>query len=465
MYQIAARLERLPVSAWHNKLRLIVGCVNFSDAFDALTVAYVLPVLIPLWHMRPAQIGALISIGYAGQVFGGMVSGWLAERFGRVPLMLGNLVLFSIMSFACIFARSYGALLTLRFFQGLGLGGEVPIANTYISEFAKSGRRAQFVLIQQAMFPLGLTTVALFGTFVVPTLGWRWMFVLGGLPIFLALPLIKNLPESPRWLASRGHYEAADRITSEIENIISEQGSRPLPLIPSDVPAVVARATRLRELFQGVYLGRTLSLWALWFCAYLITYALSGWLPSIMRSVFHQSVAVSNLHGFILNLAGLFGVILAAFTLDRIGRKRAFTFSFFIASAPLFVVMMIKGLGPLTILTLGTISFGVLSIIPGSLGMYTAENYPNHLRAIGSGASSLPQRTSSAIGPYLVGLILPVYGISGVFGMFAFVAAIGGLVCLIFSTETAGRTLEDLTGNHSTTRLKDLSTRVARQTL
>src|ERR1700691_6313049 len=79
-YQIAARMERLPLSRWHNKMRLIVGSANFSDAFDALTVAYVLPALIPLWHLRPADIGLLISIGYAGQVIGGIVSGWLAEK-------------------------------------------------------------------------------------------------------------------------------------------------------------------------------------------------------------------------------------------------------------------------------------------------------------------------------------------------------------------------------------------------
>ena len=81
-YRIAARMERLPLSPWHTKIRLIIGSVNFSDAFDALTVAYVLPVLIPLWHMKPTEIGGLISVGYAGQVIGGFASGWLAERYG-----------------------------------------------------------------------------------------------------------------------------------------------------------------------------------------------------------------------------------------------------------------------------------------------------------------------------------------------------------------------------------------------
>ena len=106
-YQVAARMERLPLSPWHHKLRLVVGSVNFSDAFDALTIAYVLPALIPLWHIVPSEIGLLISIGYAGQVIGAVLSGYLAERYGRVPLMVANLLLFTLMSSACIWRRTF----------------------------------------------------------------------------------------------------------------------------------------------------------------------------------------------------------------------------------------------------------------------------------------------------------------------------------------------------------------------
>ena len=113
----------------------------------------------------------MISIGYLGQVFGGLMSGWLADKYGRVPVMVGNIILFSLMSFACVLAQDYWTLFAMRFVQGIGLGGEVPIANTYVSEFAKSKGRGRFVLMQQIMFPIGLTTVGLVGYFVVPQLG------------------------------------------------------------------------------------------------------------------------------------------------------------------------------------------------------------------------------------------------------------------------------------------------------
>jgi len=443
-YQIAARMERLPVSPWHTKMRLIVGSANFSDAFDALTVAYVLPALIPLWHIAPSQIGALISIGYAGQVIGGLLSGWLADKYGRVPVMVGNLLLFSLLSFACILAQNYSTLFALRFVQGIGLGGEVPIANTYVSEFAKSKGRGRFVLIQQLMFPIGLTTVGLVGIFVVPQLGWQWMFVLGGLPVLLVLPMIRVLPESPRWLASRGRDDDANRAVTQIEALVSKNGAITLPPIPSGVAPAVAAVGRFRDLFAGVYRRRTFSLWVLWFCAYGITYAMTGWLPSIMRTVYHLPVSQSNLYGFIVNIAGLLVLLLAVFTIDRIGRKVAFAGGFLLAAVPLLIAAFTPNVSALALATLATLAFAAMGMIPGALGMYTAENYPNHLRALGSGATSVSQRLSSVVSPYLVGVILPAYGVGGVYGMFAAFAVIGGITCALFSMETARKTLEEL---------------------
>jgi len=443
-FQIAARMERLPLSRWHNKMRLVVGSANFSDAFDALTVAYVLPALIPLWHMAPTQIGALISIGYAGQVIGGLASGWLADKYGRVPLMVGNIVLFSLMSFACIFAQNYTTLFVLRFLQGIGLGGEVPIANTYVSEFAKSKGRGRFVLAQQIMFPIGLTTVGLVGVFVVPILGWQWMFVLGGVPVLLALPMIRMLPESPRWLVSRGRDADADRVLTKIENLVSAQTGAALPPLPTGVPPAVPAVGRFRDLFAAAFRRRTFSLWVLWFCTYGITYAMTGWLPSIMRTVYHLPVSQSNLYGFILNIVGLLVLLLAIFTIDRIGRKPAFAGGFFLAAIPLLVATFAPNLSAFGLAAMATLAFGAMGMIPGSLGMYTAENYPNHLRAIGNGATSVSQRLSSVISPYLVGLILPSYGVGGVYGMFALFAIVGGITCALFSIETAGKTLEEL---------------------
>jgi putative MFS transporter len=230
----------------------------------------------------------------------------------------------------------------------------------------------------------------------------------------------------------------------EIENLVSKGRATALPPIPSDVPPAVASVGRFRDLFSDSYLKRTLSLWVLWFCVYGITYGITGWLPSVMRTVYHLPVSQSNLYGFIVNIVSLLVFLVGVFTIDRIGRKVAFTGGLLLAAIPLLIAAFMPDLSALGLAILATLAFAAMSMIPGALGMYTAENYPNHLRAIGSGATSVSQRLSSVVTPYLIGLILPAYGAAGVFGMFALLALVGGVTCALFSIETAGRTLEEL---------------------
>src|ERR1035437_7790512 len=104
---INARLERLPYCSWHTTMRGIIGTAWFFESFDSLAIAYVLPVLIGLWKLTPGQIGALISIGFAGQLLGAIVAGWIAERWGRIPSMLLTLIIFTLMGFACALAPNY----------------------------------------------------------------------------------------------------------------------------------------------------------------------------------------------------------------------------------------------------------------------------------------------------------------------------------------------------------------------
>src|SRR5690606_7116984 len=141
-------------------------------------------------------------------------------------------------------------LLWFRFIQGLGLGGEVPVMAAYVNEFAKAERRGRFSIGMQALFAVGLLVVGLVGVWVVPTLGWQWMFIIGAIPAILIFPMRMILPESPRWLASRGRFAEADRALQRIENIAKAEG-KTLPPIPSDLPPVVEAKTRFGDLFRG----------------------------------------------------------------------------------------------------------------------------------------------------------------------------------------------------------------------
>src|SRR5215469_3172904 len=237
MRHVAARLERLPYCSWHFKMRLIICTAWIFDAFDSVAIAYVLPVLIGLWHLSPQQIGSLISIGFAGQLVGALCFGWIAERWGRLNSMIITLLLFTLAALACAFATNYETLLGLRFIQGIGLGGEVPLMAAYVNEFAKATNRGRFSVSIQVLFSIALFFVALTGVWAVPHLGWQSLFVIGAIPALLALPLRFILPESPRWLASQGRFVEADAALGRIEAIAAREGKVPAPL-PASLPAV-----------------------------------------------------------------------------------------------------------------------------------------------------------------------------------------------------------------------------------
>src|SRR5579862_10066997 len=271
MRHIVARLERLPYNSWHQKMRLIICSAWFFDAFDSITIAYVLPALIPTWHLNPPQIpqmiGSLIGVGFAGQLIGAIGFGWIAERWGRLNCMLITLLIFTLMGLACAFATNYDEMWWFRFVQGIGLGGEVPLMAAYINEFAKTGGRGRFSLSVQVLFSIGLPVNVLVAVYVVPNWGWQWMFILGAIPALVAIPLRLMLPESPRWLASRGRFAEADAALKRIEDIAVHEGLS-LPELPRDLPVVNETKPRLVELFQGIYLRRTISVWFIWIGAY-----------------------------------------------------------------------------------------------------------------------------------------------------------------------------------------------------
>ena len=443
-YQIAARIERLPLSRWHLKILIPIGTGWFFDAFDALAIAYVLPVLIGLWKLAPSQIGTLIAIGYLGQVIGSIFFGWLAEKIGRVPCTIYTLSLFSVMSFIAAFAWDFQSLATIRFIQGIGLGGEIPIMATYIGEFANSKRRGRFALGYQLLFTIGLLFTGLAGVWVVPTFGWQWMFVIGALPALIAIPLRWLLPESPRWLASRGRFQEADAVLSKIEAEISENGARPLPPIPANVPPVVPATTKFSSLLKGQYLRRSLTVWAIWFCSYSVVYGLSTWMPSIFRTVYQVSVQQSVNIGFMLSIAGVIGALIAVTSIDFVGRKPLFAAGQLLSAVPLLILAFSGNLGLDTVRMLVIAGFFFITWLAISLSTYTAELYPTEMRALGCGVGNAWLRFASVIGPYMVGAILPTAGISSVYLMFGAFALVGGIVTLLFAVETRGRVLEEL---------------------
>lgn len=260
---IIARLERLPVTKRLQFMRITIGIATFFDAYTVLAIAFALPQLITEWHLTPAYVGAIIAAGYVGQLIGAIFFGSLAEKVGRLRVLFFTIMLFVMMDIACLFAWSGLSLLVFRFLQGVGTGGEVPVASAYINEFIGAEKRGKFFLLYEVLFPMGLMFAGMAAYFLMPIYGWKVMFIVGLVPSLLVIPLRFFLPESPRWLASKGRFTEADKVVKIFEQGALKQGKAlPEPVVKDINPQAMAK-TNWRELFQGIYRKRTFTLWGM----------------------------------------------------------------------------------------------------------------------------------------------------------------------------------------------------------
>jgi putative MFS transporter len=385
----------------------------------------------------------IISSGYVGQVFGALFFGWLAERIGRLNVLLITVVIFTSKDLACLFAWNAFSMMAFRFFQGIGTGGEVPVASAYMNEFVSAKRRGRFFLLYEVLFLFGLLAAGLIGYFLVPVYGWRAMFIVGLVPAILTIPMRWFMVESPRWLLSVGRVDQASDLVARMETGLKRRGISLEEPIVSAHPLDKARSD-IRELFRGMYFRRTLLLTALWMCSYMIANGLITWLPTLYRQIFQLPLQTSLAYGFATSAFGCAAALFCALYIDKVGRRVWYTLAFFVATVPMLVLTVLGAESAQQVLIFATITYAVIQTVTFSLYLYSAELYPTRLRAVGAGFGSAWLRIASAIGPLLVGWVVENYSINYVFLVFGIVLAIGGLICLLFAPETKGRVLEEL---------------------
>jgi putative MFS transporter len=436
---LIARMECVPTTRWHVRIRIIMGCATFFDAFDALALAFVLPALVGLWGLSAGQIGMLIATGYVGQLLGSLFCGWLAERIGRVKSEFWPVLLMSVMSLVCATAGSFHALLAFRFIQGLGVGGANPVAAVYINEMSVAHNRGRFFLMYELIFPIGLLAAGQAGAFLVPRVGWEAMFLAGGIPGLFVAALVWFLPESPRWLIGKGRFDAAECIIRQIEASTEQR----IQVSPRPVPLRPAAQTNLRELFSPFYRTRTLVVWALWGTAYFVANGLNNWMPSLYRTVYHLPLAESLRLASVSNVLSVIFVLACAFLVDRVGRRRWVMAAFGIAGVLLAALYFSGAHSAYAVMLMGSTAYAVMGTATVLLFLYTPEIYPTRMRAVGTALATSWFRAASAAGPAIVGLVLGEHGVAPVFLMFSGVCVIGLLVAFGM-TETRQKSLEEI---------------------
>jgi putative MFS transporter len=445
---LIARMEQLSTSRWFVRARVVMGSATFFDAFNALSIAFVLPILVPLWHITPPEIGLMIGVSYLGQIVGALAFSWAAERYGRVRCAAAATAIFAAMSLACAGAWSFNALLICRFIQGIGVGGEMPVAAVYISELSKAHGRGRFFLLYEMIFPVGLMVTGQVGALLVPLMGWQIMFLIGGIPGLVIAVLLLRLPESPRWLINHGRLAEADAVITRLEVASRKVGTVTLEVPPAvTLPAQVPVPSRARgkwsELLSSEYRGRTLIVWVLWAAAFLIANSLNNWMPTLYTTVYHLELPQALRAASMTNVAQVLLVLLCAVVIDRTGRKY-WMMGAFGCGAVLLGVLAFGGTQNVSwVIVFSTLSYGLIGSIAAVVYLYTPEIYPTRMRAIGTGVATSWLRIASAIGPTLIGFMIGKGGVDSVFLMFAGVAVLG-LLASTQMIETRNRRLEDI---------------------
>lgn len=441
---ISARIERLPVSKWHARLLAAVATGHFFDGFDAVAIAFVLPVLVVQWHLSPSEIGLLISIGYIGQLIGALLVGPSAERFGRIPAFRSALVIIAVFSFGSAFAWGLSIFLVLRFFQGIGLGGEVPIAATYLNELSPSKARGRIILALESGFSLGTLVTAAVAVWAIPAYGWQSMFIIGALPIILAAVLPRLAPESPRWLAANGQIHKAEQIVATMESHLPSDVRNALPPL-TVVPAPKRKPSSFKQLFTDGLAARTIGVWIITCCTSLTGYGLLVWMPTLYRTEYHMPVKIALRYGMISNIAGFFAILVGIFLIDYFGRRKTFILGFLGSAVPLLYLTYAGTTIPaFYAMICATISMVFITLLLAGIYVYAPEIYPTRLRATGAGAASAWLRIGSIFGPIAVGALLTHSTINSVFLLFGAAAVVGAIAVWTLGLETKGKALDEI---------------------
>lgn len=422
---VAARLDALPFTRRHLKVLTGSGLGWALDAMDVGLVSFVLTALIAQWSLTGEQASWIASAGFVGMAVGASLGGLLADRFGRRSVFALTLLIYGLATGASALAGGVAALIALRVVVGLGLGAELPVASTYVSELAPARMRGRLIVLLEAFWAIGWTAAALIGFFVIPASadGWRWAFALGAIPALYALIVRWGLPESPRWLAQRGRDAEASEVVAGFESspaLGESRRHRTAPAAPAvtaaPAPAATSARQRLARLWSAELRVRTAALWTVWFCVNFAYYGAFIWIPTIL---FAQGYDLVKSFGFtlIITLAQLPGYAVAAWLIEVWGRRA--TLSVFLAGSAIAAVLFGTASGEGAIIATGmALSFFNLGAW-GALYAVTPETYPTSLRGTGAGWAAGVGRIASIVAPLSVPPLLAAGGAPLLFVIFA----------------------------------------------
>ena len=435
----AARLDRLPMGAFHWRILSLVGAGMFFDGFDNQMASSVLGKLVQDGWSDMQTNAHFISVTFAGLAVGALTTGIVGDRYGRRFAYQFNLAIFGSMCLASMLALSMTVLTTLRFFMGIGIGAEYVVGYGMVCEFVPPQKRGWALGLISVVSMSSTFAVNLVGLLVIPEFGWRPMYLIGGIGALFVWFMRRKLPESPRWLEARGRNEEAEAVMTAIEAETS--GGRPLPPVPAGVSAL-PRTVPISILFTRPVIGRTLLAMAVCTTCLMGSYSFSYWVPTFFIKS-GMSVTRSLSYSTFQALGSSLGPVIGMLLSDRVGRRRGIL----LTSLACGVFGLLYSQFPTAegALVFGFLLQGGMSLMIGfGLAAYTPELFPTEYRFRGAGVAQMTGRLSVIVSPYIVVSLFNNYGLPAVLYAISGLYLTMAVVMLLFGIETNQRSLEAL---------------------
>ena len=431
------RLDRLPISSFHYRIFWLIGAGMFFDGYDLYVGASVLGATVQSKFAALAQVPQFISLTFVGMTVGSVAAGFLGDKFGRRFTYQFNLVVFGLASLAAAFAPSMSWLIAARFVMGLGLGAEIVVGYSTMTEFVPPASRGRWMAFMAFIVVAGFPATSILSTYIIPAFGWRPMFVIAGIGALIVWYLRKNLPESPRWLEINGRTEEAEKLMQEIEREASGGAALPAP-----APAVALPPATFASLFTSALFPRLVVGSVVLITINTLIFGFVNWLPTFFGQQ-GIGIAKSLTYTMVLASGSLIGCAIGAWAADAFGRKPTIIAASMlsIAAGAVYPYMV----NPLPLLSVGFVLIVGIYVLTALLyGVYTTELFPTEVRLRANGLCNMLGRGATVVSPFIVLALFKSHGVQGVLGLMIGLLLVQIVVVAIWGIETNRRGLEQL---------------------
>jgi len=441
---INERLARLPVSAEHKRVIAILALGKFFEIYELFLSGVLATTLKKTFALGGLTLSMVLASGFVGAFFGAIVIGRLADRSGRRRAYVFTLTLYSAFSLLSAFAPTVWALVVFRFFAGVGLGGELPVTDSYLSDVLPARDRGRyaawaFTVAYLAVPVVGFLGVALVDANPLGVAGWRWMFAIGSLGALTTFAVRRRLPESPRWLESAGRHADADAIVRRFETAATDQGWTPPTDETTTSLAPAAAAVPVRALLRPPLRRRTSLMAGAWIVATIGYYGFSN---IATLSLTHRGFSVTNslLYSSVSFIGYPIGSMISVPIMDRYERK------WILVASLLTMAALGLGFGYATtsaqIVACGFLLTCAANVMSNAIHIYQSELFPTSVRTTATGWLYSLGRLSIATVPFYLIPLLNGYGAGAVFALIGTALLLGVTALAVLGPRTTGLTVE-----------------------